>query len=95
MQPPPCVTVKVCPAIVSVADLAGPVVPATANCTSPLPLPLDPDETVNHEALLVAVQGQPSPAVTVTLPVPPLNGTAWLCGEMAIVHPAVWDTETC
>src|SRR3712207_3653796 len=81
--------------MVNVAVRAGPLVDATLNCTSPLPLPLAPDEIVTHGALLVAVHAHPSPAVTPTLPVPPPDGTDWLCGEIANVQPWVWATVTC
>ncbi len=37
----------------------------------PLPDPDDPAVTVSQLALLVAVQAQPFPAVTDTLPLPP------------------------
>src|SRR5262249_58160893 len=70
---PACLTVKVCPAIVSV-PVRGVVVrfAATAYPTVPLPMPLDPAVTVNHVgALLVAVQVQlPTDAVTPTVPLP-------------------------
>jgi hypothetical protein len=95
LQPSPWLMVNVCPATVSVADLDGPVVAATLNCTSPFPLPLEPDVIVTHGALLVAVQAHPPPAVTVTLPVPPPDPTDWLCGEIENVHPCVCETDTC
>ena len=41
--------------------------------TVPFPVPLAPDVTVIHDALLTAVHPQPLPAVTVTLPDPPLD----------------------
>jgi hypothetical protein len=67
-----CVTVNVCPAIVSVpVRIAGPLTVAL-NPTEPLPVPLAPDVTVSHDALLVALHGQSAAAVTVTgLPGPP------------------------
>src|SRR5262249_34465896 len=68
---PACVTVKVCPAIVSV-PVRGVVArfAATAYPTVPLPMPLDPDVTVNQVgALLVAMQVQlPTDAVAPTVP---------------------------
>src|SRR5690349_10341610 len=68
-QLPSWVTVKVWPAIVSV-PVRGP--PAAAlNCTVPLPVPPAPEVSDRHGALLLAVQAQPAPPVTVTLPVPP------------------------
>jgi len=48
-------TVNVRPATVRVPVLAAPVFAATVNATLPLPVPLAPDVTVIHEALLVAV----------------------------------------
>jgi hypothetical protein len=35
----------------------------------PFPVPLAPEVTVSHSALLLAVQAQPLPADTVTVPV--------------------------
>jgi hypothetical protein len=55
-----CVTVNVCPAIVSVpvrCDAAG--FGAILNETVPLPEPLVAPTSVNHDALLVAVHAQP------------------------------------
>ncbi len=82
-----CVTVKVLPAIVSVADLPGVAVLAAAvNPTLPLPLPVAPLEIVTHDAPLVAVQAHPAAAVTVTVPGPPAAGSAWLAGEIVYEH---------
>ena len=89
-----CVTVKVCPAIVNVPDRAGPVVAATLNCTEPLPLPVPPLVIVIQSAWLAALQPQPSGAVTLTLPVPPADGTVWDCGLMANVHPDACEMVT-
>ncbi len=44
---------------------------ATLNATEPSPVPLAPEVTLTHATLLVAVQVQPLPAVTETVPVPP------------------------
>ena len=88
-----CVTVKVLPAIVSVADLPGVAVLAAAvNPTLPLPLPVAPVEIVTHDAPLVAVQAHPAAAVTVTVPVPPAAGSDWLAGEIAYEHAAACVT---
>jgi hypothetical protein len=95
VQPSPCVMLNVCPAMVRLADLDGPVVAATLNCTWPLPLPLVPEVIVTHGALLAAVHAHPSPAVTVTVPAPPPGVTDWLCGEIEKVHPCVCETDTC
>ena len=64
------VTVKVCPATVSVpvrAVVAGLAVALKA--TVPLPLPLAPDVIVNQDVVVEAVQAQLEAAVTPTLPV--------------------------
>jgi hypothetical protein len=50
--------------------------------TVPSPLPLLPMVIVSQGALLLAVQTQPLPAVTLTLPIPPLAGPETLEGEM-------------
>jgi hypothetical protein len=52
---------------------------ATLNPIVPAPEPW-PDVTVNHAALLVAVQEQLAAALTPTLPVPPAAGTDWAAG---------------
>jgi hypothetical protein len=85
-------TVNVCPAIVIVPERAPPPVEAALNRTAPLPEPLPPDVTVNHAALLVAVQSQPLPAVTVTMPLPPLAATLVLVGEIENEQPLPWFT---
>ena len=66
VQPPAWLIVKVIPAAVTVPCLAGPVFGATDHKTTPLPLPLLPDVIVIQLALLVAVQAQPPPAITLT-----------------------------
>ena len=68
-----CVTVNVCEAIVMVPVRDPPVFAATAKATEPLPLPVALD--VIHDALLAAVQAQPLPADTFTVPAPPVAGT--------------------
>lgn len=77
--PASCVTVKVCPAIVIVPLRgAGSGFAAAVKPTDPLPDPDAPDVTVIHGAFDVAVHAQPPAAVTLTDPVPPAAGTAWL-----------------
>src|SRR5690242_5621107 len=73
VQPPPpavpsCVTVKLCPAMVSVPVRGVLVVfGATEYVTVPPPLPLPPDAMVRKSRLLlVACQAQPVEVVTVT-----------------------------
>ncbi len=88
VQPCPWLMVKVRPAIVIVPDRPGPVVGSTLNATLPLPLPVVPDVTAIHGAWLAAVHAHPGPAVTVTVPVPPVAATDWVSGEMANVQPS-------
>jgi hypothetical protein len=85
-------TVNVWPPIVSVPDRGPPEFDATLYCTVPLPLPLPPDVTVIQDALLPAVHGQPPPAVTDTLPVPPPAGAFAFVGEIEIEQPLAWLT---
>lgn len=82
-----CDTVYVCPAIVSV-PVRGlvDVFAAMLKLTAPLPVPLAPPVTVIQPALLVADQPQLEPAVTVVLPVPPLDATLCDVGEMLKLH---------
>jgi hypothetical protein len=79
---PGCVTVKLWPAIVSVAVRAVVVVFAAAlKLTVPLAEPLVPPVTVTQLAPLVAVHAQPVVVVTATLPVPPAAATACVEAE--------------
>ena len=84
---PDCDTVNVWPAIVSVPVRAD-VDPLAAmlNVVVPLPLPLAPAVMVIQDALLVAFQVHPLPAVTVVLPVPPPDPTVWEVGEIDGAH---------
>ena len=75
-----CVTVTVWPAMVRVPERAAPVLAAALNATEPFPLPLAPEVTVSHAALLLAVQAQPVPLDTVTVPVPPAAAIEALLG---------------
>ncbi len=59
--------------MVIVPVLLEPILAATEKATVPLPVPLPPAVTVIHEALLTAVQVQPTPAETLTLPFPPVS----------------------
>jgi hypothetical protein len=92
VQPCPCTTVTFWPAMVIVPDRDGPVVDAAVNVTVPDPLPLAPDATVIHDALLVALHAQPAPAVTETVPLPPEAGTVCVSGDNANVQP--WPCTT-
>jgi hypothetical protein len=94
VQPWPCTTVTVRPAMASVPDRDGPVVEATVNVTVPDPLPLAPDAIAIHDALLVAFHVQPAPAVTATLPLPPAAGTLCVSGDVVNVQPCPCTTVT-
>jgi hypothetical protein len=95
-------TVNVSPAIVSVPVRAMPVFAATLYPTDPLPLPLLPEVTVSHEALLLAVHVQPLAVVTATERLlPPPATTDWVVGLMkeaqgdgAAVPAAGWTAVT-
>ena len=65
---------KVCPAIVIVPCLAGPVLAATVNCTVPFPFPFAPEVTIIQDAPLLTVQLQPVEVATFTLPFVPIAG---------------------
>lgn len=81
---PVCVTVKVCPPIVSVPVREAAVVfCATVYDTVPFAVPVAPAVTVIHDALLVPVQAQPPGAATATLPVAPAAGTVAAVGDSA------------
>ena len=82
---PGCVTLKLCPAIVSV-PVRGLVLllAAALNATVPLPLPLAPPVTVSHDVLLLTpVHAHPAGDVTPVEPVPPPAGTEPLVGAIA------------
>ena len=74
---------NVWPAMVRVPERAPPVLAATLNATAPFPLPLAPEVTVTHPAPLLAVQAQPLPADTATVPVPPDAAIEALVGLIA------------
>ena len=72
---PAWVTVNDKPAIVSVPVREPPGFAPTLKPTEPFPVPLAPDVTVIHIALLVAVHVQLPAVVTLTLPEAPVLGT--------------------
>ena len=88
------VTVSVRPATVNVPLRCEELVDAaTENATLPFPLPLDPDVTVIHEALLCAVQLQPAAVVTADDPEPPAPTTESVVGVTAYEQlAAAWVT---
>src|SRR3954466_2579903 len=66
---------------------------AALNAAVPLPVPDAPPVTVTPVRLLVVLQEQPSGAVTVIDPVPPVSGTDCDDGEIVTVHEMpVWFT---
>jgi hypothetical protein len=69
-----CVAVNVSPAMVIVpVRWLVPVLAATVKATVPLPVPLLPEVIFIQLTLLVATQGQPLEAITLTLPGPPVE----------------------
>jgi hypothetical protein len=64
-------TVNVSPAMVSVPVRAAPVFAVTLKLTAPLPLPLAPDVTLIHDALVVVVHAHPLAVETATGPPAP------------------------
>jgi len=74
---PVCVTVKVWPPMLSVAERGVELgLSAALNATEPGPLPLAPDVTVSHAASLDAVHAQPLATLTETEPLPPAAAIA-------------------
>ena len=92
---PACVITKDSPATVSVVDRELLVVfAATLYPTLPLPEPDVEVENVTQLAGLCAVHAQPEPAVMAIVPVPELEATDALVGEIAYPHPAACVTVT-
>jgi hypothetical protein len=78
---PRCLTVNVCPAIVSVPNRSSSSsFFVTLNVTLPFPVPLVPESTVIQPALLPAVQEHPGPADTATVLLPALSDKVTLVG---------------
>ena len=90
VQPLPCDTVTVCPAMVSMAERGPPGVAAAVNCTVPLPAPLAPAVMDSQGALLLALQAQSAPVVTLMLPLPPVAAMLVLVGVTANAQPLPW-----
>ena len=82
-----CVTVNVFPAMVKVpARELALVLAVTDQVTDPLPVPLAGVQVNQLVALLDAVQLQPVPAVTVTVPLPAAEAGLALVAEIEYVH---------
>src|SRR5687767_6363668 len=62
-----CVTVNVCPAMVSVPVRVELPVDDTSNLTDPLPVPLLPESMSSQPTFSVAVHAHPEPADTATV----------------------------
>ena len=83
-------TVTVCPATVNVPVRAVPVVlAATLNVTEPMPDPLAPAVTVIQDVVVVAVQEQDVPDVTLSVRLLASASTAKLVGVTVPVQPPV------
>jgi len=80
---PDCVTVKVCPAIVSVPVRLAPLFGAAEKLTDPFPVPAAPELIVSQLAWLEAAHAHPEAALTPTLPVPPDAPMACVSGATA------------
>ena len=86
----PCVTVTVCPATVNVPVREAPVVFAPMlNVTEPMPEPLAPAVTVIHDVVVVAVQAQDVPEMTLSVRLVASASTAKLVGVTVPVQPPV------
>jgi hypothetical protein len=84
---PASVTVNVLPPIVRVPVRELDVVlAATVKPMLPEPLPLAPDVTVIHEALLTAVHAQPAGEVSATVALPPFAPKLCEVGEIALLQ---------
>jgi hypothetical protein len=66
---PAWVTVNVCPAIVTAPILGGPVLSGIAMDTLPLPIPLAPIRIEMNGEVVLALQAQPLPVVTMIVAV--------------------------
>jgi hypothetical protein len=74
-------TETVCPATVADPERAELLFAVAFNVTVPLPEPLDPAATANHDVPVEAVHPQPAVVVTATLNAPPVEATDELRGD--------------
>jgi hypothetical protein len=87
---PAWVTVKVCPAIVTVPiRWMAPVFASTTTFTVPSPVPVAPEPTLSQAALLVVLQAQLLSAVTATAMLSPPAGDVRFVGLIAYVQVGV------
>jgi hypothetical protein len=83
-------TVTVCPATVNVPVRAEPVVlAATLKVTEPMPEPVAPDVTVIQGVVVLAVQEQDVPDMTLSVRLVATASTAKLVGVTVPVQPPV------
>jgi hypothetical protein len=75
-------TVKICPAIVSVPVREAPVFGWTEYTIVPLPLPFPPEVIVIQPGLPLTAQAHPGAVVTVMLAVPPAAGADAVAGAI-------------
>ena len=75
--------------MVTVPVRKAPVLAATVYATLPFPVPVAPDVTVIHDALLLAVQIQPAAVVTPTVPDAPVAAMLWSVGAIEYVQEGV------
>ena len=72
-----------------VSDRAAPRLGSTTKPTVPFPLPVPPEATLIHEALVAAVHAHPAGAVTPTEPGPPRAVSEALLAPSVYVHVGV------
>src|SRR5690606_41190240 len=86
-----CVTVNVCPAIVSVPVRKLSELAAALNSTVPVPVPFGADVKVSHGTEEAAVQAHPAAVVTVTTgPGPPAASSEALVGARDAAQEPGW-----
>ena len=82
-----------CPATDSEPVRAPPVFGNAVNVTVPVPLPLEPDVIVSQLVVVLAVQGQPEAADTLTDgPTPPTGDTDIVVGATTYEQPVLCET---
>jgi hypothetical protein len=94
-QPLVWVIASACPAISTEPEREAPLVGSTTIRTVPGPVPEAPSTTAAQGTVLAAVQGHPTPAVTVTVVCPPAAPGEKLDGAIAKLQPwgGDWDGD--
>ena len=95
VHPSAWLIVDVSPATVIVPVRAGPLLAATKTFTGPLPAPVAPNVIEIHALLLVAVQVQLLPAVTLIAPPPPPFGNVPVLWFIEYMHPSWLTVNVC